>query len=133
MTDHVALVRGGYEAYARQDVAAILGMLDPECEAWQTEELPWGGVHRGHAGAGNFFKLIGDHIEALPEPTTFIPAGNEVAVVGRLRGRARASGKPIDVDIVHVWTFRNGRVIRFAAYIDTPKMLAALGEESAAG
>jgi ketosteroid isomerase-like protein len=64
---------------------------------------------------------------------TYIPAGNDVAVVGKLRGTARASGKRIDLDIVHVWTVRDGRLLRFAAYIDTPAMLEALGEESARG
>ena len=130
MNDTVELVRRGYEAYARGDFAAVMALLDPELELVQTELLPWGGHHKGVAGAQTFFGLIAEHTDAIPEPTAFIPAGNDVAVVGRLRGHARASGKPIDLDIVHVWTLRDGRAVRFAAWIDTPKMLEALGDES---
>lgn len=133
MNDDVELVRRGYEAYARRDFAAVMALLDPEIEVVQTELLPWGGVHRGLEGAGTFFRLLAEHTDAMPEPASYIPAGSDVAVVGRLRGRARASGKPIDLDIVHVWTLRDGRAVRFAAYIDTPAMLEALGEESARG
>jgi ketosteroid isomerase-like protein len=133
MNDNVELVRRGYEAYARRDVAAVMALLDPEIEVVQTELLPWGGVHRGLAGAQTFFRLLAEHTDAMPEPAAYIPAGSDVAVVGRLRGTARASGKSIDLDIVHVWTVREGRLARFAAYIDTPAMLEALGEESARG
>jgi len=133
MNENVEVVRRGYEAYARQDVAAVMALMDPDIEVVQTELLPWGGVHRGLEGARTFFRLLAEHTDAMPEPVTYIPAGNDVAVVGKLRGTARASGKRIDLDIVHVWTVRDGRLLRFAAYIDTPAMLEALGEESARG
>lgn len=133
MNENVELVRRGYEAYARRDVAAVMALLDPGIEVVQTTLLPWGGVHRGLEGAQTFFRLLAEHTDAMPEPLAYIPAGSDVAVVGRLRGTARASGKPIDIDIVHVWTVREGRLVRFAAYIDTPAMLEALGEESARG
>lgn len=34
--------------------------------------------------------------------------------------------KPFDLTAVHVWTFRNGKAVRFEIYIDTPQVLAAL-------
>jgi ketosteroid isomerase-like protein len=133
MNDVVELVRRGYEAHARRDLATVMALLDPGIEVVQTGLLPWGGVHRGLEGAQRFFRLIAEHTDAIPEPSAYIPAGSDVAVVGTLRGTARASGKPIALDFVHVWTVRDGRLVRFASYIDTPAMLAALGEESARG
>lgn len=128
MTDSpLDVVRRGYAAYAAGDVAAIFAQLDPDVEIVQTPLLPWGGVHRGHAGAQAFFRTLAEHTAARPEPERFVVAGDDVAVIGRLRGHARATGAPIDIDIVHVWTVRDGRVVRFVAYIDTPAMLAALG------
>jgi ketosteroid isomerase-like protein len=128
-----ALVRRAYEAYAAGDAAAVFAPLDAAVEIVQTPLLPWGGVHRGHAGARTFFRILGEHTEAVPAPAQFIVAGDEVAVTGRLRGRARRTGAAIDVAFVHVWTVREGRVVRFAAYIDTAAMLAALGEVGDAG
>jgi uncharacterized protein len=37
-----------------------------------------------------------------------------------------ANGAPFDVAEAHVWELRNGKVVRFRAYIDTPAMLEAL-------
>ena len=124
--ENVELIRRGYEAYARRDFESVFALLHPEVEIHQTEALPWGGTYRGLGQAGEFFRRLGEHTEGTPEPELFIPAGDDVVAVGRLRGRARASGKEYDLAIAHLWSVRDGRVIRFAAYIDTPAMLAAL-------
>src|SRR5690349_7279903 len=124
--ENVSLIRGGYEAYGRGDFAAVFGLLHPDVEIYQTEALPWGGTYRGHAQAREFFRRLNEHTEARPEPDEFIEAGDKVVAVGRLRGRARVSGHEIDLRIVHVWTVRDGQVVRFEAYIDTPRMLRAL-------
>ena len=127
--DNIEVVRRGYEAHARGEHAAVLALLHAEVEILQTPLLPWGGSYRGHEGAREFFRRLAEEVDALPEPEEFIPAGDAVAVTGRLRGRARASGKAFDLAIVHVWTLREGRVARFEAYIDTPRMLAALSAD----
>lgn len=129
--ENVELVRRGYEAYARGDFQAVFALLHPGVEIHQTEALPWGGSYRGHEGAREFFRRLGEHTEGGPEPSEFIAAGDEVAVTGRLRGRARASGRAFDLAVVHLWRVEGGRVVRFAAYIDTPGMLCALSAESA--
>lgn len=121
------VVREVYARYARRDVDGIFELIAPDVEILQTPELPWGGRHLGLAGARTFFASLSKHTEALPEPSSFITAGEDVAVHGRLRGKARQTGAVIDLEIVHVWTVRDGRVVRFAAYIDTPAMLRALG------
>lgn len=125
------VVRRGYAAYVRRDLATIFALLDSDVELVQTDLLPWGGTHRGLAGARAFFGRIAELTEATPEPTAFVPAGDDVVVVGRLRGTARRTGRAIDLDFAHVVTVRGGRFVRFAAYIDTPAMLHALGDDAA--
>jgi hypothetical protein len=124
--DNVELIRRGYEAYARRDFPAVFALLHTDVEIYQTELLPWGGIYRGHAEAREFFTKLNEQTEGEPEPAEFISAGDEVVAVGRLRGRVRATGKSYDLAIVHLWSIREGLVIRFAAYIDTPGMLSAL-------
>lgn len=48
-------------------------------------------------------------------------------MIGHLRGVVKKTGTPIDVPIVHVWTVRNGKFVRFQAWIDTPAMRTAIG------
>jgi ketosteroid isomerase-like protein len=123
---NVELIQSVYDAYQRRDFAYVFARIDPEAEIIQTTELPWGGVHKGLAGAQAFFTKIGEHVEALPFAENFIAAGDDVAVIGRLRGKTKKTGAPLDIDIVHVWTIRDGKFVRFHAWIDTPAMLKAL-------
>jgi ketosteroid isomerase-like protein len=126
MATNVDLVKSGYEAYARRDFAAVFSLFDPELEVVQTPLLPWGGTYRGTDGAREFFSRLAAEVDATPQPESYISAGDDVVAVGRLKGRAKRSGKPIDLAITHVWTVRDGRIVRFAAYIDTPAILEAL-------
>lgn len=127
--DNVELVRSGYRAYARRDFPGVFALLHRDVEIYQTELLPWGGTYRGHEQAREFFRRLNEHTEGQPEPAEFISAGADVVASGRLRGRARATGRAFDLSIVHLWTVREGLIVRFAAYIDTPAMLAALRGE----
>ena len=129
--DPIAIVRNAYDAYARGDVSAVFALLHPDFSIEQTPQLPWGGEYRGLAGAREFFARLASHTDARPEPSQYIPAGDDVAVIGRLRGRARATGAAIDLAIVHVWRVEEGRIYRLRAYIDTPAMLLALGAQPA--
>jgi len=130
---NVDLVRRGYEAYAERDLLTILSLFDPEIEIVQTPELPWGGHYRGLSGVKEFITKLSSEVDALPAVEYYVPAGDDVAAVGRLRGRTRKSGKEIDIPIVHVWTVREGRIARFAAYIDTPAMKGLLAAGGPSG
>ena len=122
----VDIVRLAYERYSARDFAGVFELLGDDIVVWQTSELPWGGEYSGHDGAREFFSKLGQHTTATPEPTAFVPAGKHVAVSGKLRGKANASGKAFELDLVHLWQVENGEINRFEAFIDTPGMLAAL-------
>jgi ketosteroid isomerase-like protein len=51
--------------------------------------------------------------------------------IGRTAGTVVATGAPFDVAETHVWTVRDGRAVRFRAYVDTPAMLDALAADPA--
>lgn len=46
---------------------------------------------------------------------------------GRTRGTVRANGASFDIPEVHVRELRDGKVVRYQSFIDTPAMLEALG------
>jgi ketosteroid isomerase-like protein len=127
------IVRETYARHARGDLSGVFELLSPEIEIMQTTDLPWGGSFKGHEGARRFFGIIQQHVAAMPQPVRYVPAGDSVAVIGRLTGTARSTSRPLDLDIVHVWKVRDGLAVRFEAYIDTPAMLKALGVATKAG
>lgn len=120
------LVREIYARLAWHDVPGVLALLSPEIEIAQTAELPWGGRFRGLKEAEGFFTQLHRHTDGTPGSLTYVLAGEDVAVTGRLRGTVRSTGRMFDLDMVHVWRVRQGKATRCAMFVDTPAMWAAL-------
>jgi ketosteroid isomerase-like protein len=56
-------------------------------------------------------------------------AGDTVLVEGRYRGTAKATGKPLDAQVAHVWDFRDGQVVSWQQYTDTWQYAQVTGVE----
>lgn len=125
--DAATVVRRAYDAFDRKDVPALLALLDPDVEVHQSDELPWGGTHRGPEAVLGFFATLTAHIETAVDVERLIVAGDTVVEVGRTCGRAVATGREFAIDEVHVWQVRDGRIVRMDAYVDNAAMLAAIG------
>ena len=123
----IEVVNAVYDAYARRDLQKIATLYHPDCELMQTEELPWGGVYRGHAGLARFFERLTQTIDTQIVGETLIEAGNDVVSVGRTKGVALKTGRAFELDAVHVYTIEDGRIRRSAAYVNTPAMRRAIG------
>lgn len=126
----VETMRGGYEAFARQDIPAVLALFDPEIEWDVSDALPEGGVHHGHEGVGRFFQSLPvTYAELRVEPEDFLDAGDHVVVIGTHRGRGH-NGSAFEARFVHVWDMRGGRAVRFRETADTAKILPALEQQA---
>ena len=80
-----------------------------------------------HGWRLQFFSTLLAQIDTRVARSAVIAAGDHVVEVGRTQGSAHATGKPVDVAEVHVWTVRGGKVARMEAYVHHPDMLAVLG------
>ena len=123
----VETLRGGYEAFNRADIPAVLGLFDPAIE-WQE---PGGGraprgTFRGVESVGrDVFAAVPRHFDEFrAEPERFIDAGAHVAVLGRFRGRSKG-GRALDAPFVHVWTMRDGKAARFDNHVEAEPWTAA--------
>ena len=126
-TDNVALIRSGYEAFARGDVPAVLGLFDSSIHWYAPDTVRFGGHYDGPDQVGGFFsKLPENYAELHVDPSAFIDRADTVVVVGRHTGRTVADVM-FDIPWVHVWTLSNGKATSFTEYFDTVKMNAALG------
>jgi hypothetical protein len=125
----VQIVTRSYEAFARGDMDAVLADMHPDIEWHQAQGLPHGGLYRGidEVRRNVFDPLDRDWWqEFVVTPEQLIDAGAEVVVIGRYRGVAKQTGKPLDVPFVHVWTFRDERAVRFRQFLDTAGWIDAL-------
>jgi uncharacterized protein len=93
-----------------------------------------GGVYRGPDDVAQ--KVFGPQVEDIPDfaptPEEFIPSGDTVAVVVRYTGTGKATGKALNLLVVHVWDVRDGKIARFRQFADTAKYLEVVPAEAAA-
>lgn len=128
--DNVRLIEEAYAAFGRGDVQAVLDALTPDVE-WTIpgpREVKICGVRRGHAQVGEFFRDLAEaeEIEQF-EPRDFIASGDKVVAIGHYRSKIRATGATADMDWVHVFTFRSGKVASFREFTDSLAVAEAYG------
>jgi ketosteroid isomerase-like protein len=128
MNSNVNTIQAGYAAFARQDIPAVLAILDPDIVWDSPASVPTGGVFHGHDGVLGFFKGLGDgYAELHVEPADWLDAGDRVVALGRVTGIGAATGTTVDVPFAHIWTVRDGRAVAFLEFLDTATLAAALG------
>ncbi len=123
------ITRDSYAAFERHDMDAVLADLAPSIVWEQAQGLPHGGTYHGidEVRRNIFDPLDRDWWEGFTaRPEEFIHAGDDVVVLGRYRGTAKQSRRPLDVPFVHVWSIRDGRALRFRQFLDTAGWNSAL-------
>ena len=60
-------------------------------------------------------------------PEDFFNDGDTVIVRGRVRAKAKATGKSLDAPFVHVFTIKDGRIAKLTNHHDTALWREALG------
>lgn len=103
----VEVVKGIYEAFGRGDVPAVLTAMADDIEWYEAEGMPYGGLHHGPDAAAQ--NVLGPLAQDIPHfaatPEELIPSGDTVAVVAHDTGTGKATGKELDLRVVHVWAY----------------------------
>ena len=104
---------------------AVLELFDPLIE-WVEPDvpgLPWQGTHRGpQAVSEKVFATIPAFEELELEPKNFFDLGEYVLAVGEGHLRAKATGKEWNGPFAHVWTVRNGKIVRWQGFADARRV-----------
>lgn len=125
---NVELIRNLYSAFAQGDVPAVLGAMDAGIEWTEAEGFPYGGTYTGaNAILENVFMKLGSEWEGFSAvPGEFLDAGDNIVALGNYSGKYNTSGKNMKVPFAHVWTLRDGKIVKFVQYTDTLKVSEAL-------
>jgi uncharacterized protein len=126
-----------YEAFARGDIRAVLGMLAPAVEWNEAENFiyadrnPYLGPN---AVLDGVFMRVGtewDGFSATPEE--ILSVGDTVIARGRYRGAYKTTRTQVDAQFVHVFKFKDGKIIQFQQYTDTAQFREAVSLGRTAG
>ena len=123
MADNVAIVKGVYEALAKGDINTVLGAMDEQIEWHMAERHPlWPGkafVGPQAVLKGLFARLPQVYDGFRIDLQRIVALGDTVLVEARYRGKEKVTGQDLDAQVAHVWDLRDGKCVRWQAYVDT--------------
>jgi ketosteroid isomerase-like protein len=92
--------------------------------------MPWFGLHRGIEGVEEVYTLILANLEVLAfEPHVAFGEGEDAAMFGRFRYRAKSTGKIVESDWAIHAVVRGGRFVGFHFYEDDYTLATAFRHE----
>lgn len=128
MTAPIDVTIAVFEAFGRGDVDDIMALIadDGRVEFYGPQVIPYARIFNGHANVRRFFETVLSSVDIHQfDAEEFICQGDKVVVTGHLRLTARATGKPIESDFVHVITVKNGKWQLFRDFMNTYEAAAA--------
>lgn len=138
MSEHsnLGLIRKLYAAFASGDVQTILNNVAPDAE-WINHgpaSIPYAGTRKGVAQIREFFQAIAESTTgAKVTPIDFVEQGNAVVATARYTATVRGTGAQIDTPVAHLFTVRNGQVVRWEGFSDTAHVAECHRGRAAAG
>jgi uncharacterized protein len=115
--------------HADSELDEFLEMLAPDV-VWDVSRRTFdAGVYHGREEVKDFLTRLVDIWESgRIEPTEFMATGDDVVVVPvRLHLVSRTHGKTMTANAAHVWTLREGKIIRHCGFQTKADALAAVG------
>lgn len=125
-------VRNLYAAFKSGDIATILDSLAPDA-TWamvgDPDAVPMAGLRSGKQGAADFFRLMAETVEITRfEPREFKAVDDRVYVHGFWSYVARGNGYTGENEWLHVFTFRDGKVISYRGHNNMNQIAAVLAK-----
>jgi uncharacterized protein len=126
--ENVQLLRRAFEGFNSHGIDGLLLYLHPEIEWTTTGVFVEAATYCGHEGVrryiGAWAKEFADLRVDFEEQ---IDAGDVVVTVGRISGRGKTSGAPVDVVLTAVWSQQDGKIIRLRNFADKAEAFRAAG------
>jgi uncharacterized protein len=122
------LVMRGYQFFQDGNIEGLLQLFSDDIEwiGYQSEFVPFSRDYHGRQDVAQFFAELGQAQEAERfEPQEVIAEGDKVVVMGEAEWMVRATGNHYGYPWVHVFTVRDGEIVRFQQYYDTAATEAA--------
>lgn len=131
MEENAEAVRRLYKAFNRRDTVTTRDLMDSDIEYVNPEDAVERGTRKGfdqyQAALGKVREIFGD---AEIEVDRVVESGDQVAARIRMHVQLDARGFDTVVDQSHLWTFRDGKAVRFEWFTDPQRALEMLEDTS---
>ena len=118
---NLATAKELYADFEKGDIKGVLSLMTDDI-VWTvpgSSALPFSGSRHGKSEWMGYLKGLGAVDLMQFEPKQFLSDQDKVIVLGEERFKVKATGKVVDNDWVHVFTFKSGKVATFQSYDDT--------------
>lgn len=127
-TTNKQTVQAIFAAFGSGDMPGLLAHIASDVE-WALPgpaSVPFTGAFQGHEGVTNFFVALGSSVEFTKfEVKSFVAENDDVVVLGYEEATVKASGKSYANPWAMVFSFADGKVVRWQSYEDTAALAAA--------
>jgi ketosteroid isomerase-like protein len=124
----IETLRAGYEAFNSGGWDWLIELAHPEVELKTAARITNPGTYRGGAEIRRFFEDLFEPFEqVVATPQKFFDDGDRAAVLLQAQLRPRGSSAMVENRIGHLWTFRDGKVLRLEIFPEREKALEAIG------
>lgn len=128
---NAAIIRSVYQFFADGDIPSFLDLLDPKVEWNEAENFiyadksPYIGPQ---AFVDGVLARIGEDWEYwnIADLTVTGMENNMVLGTGRYQAKHKVTGKIINAQVSHLFTLRNGKIVKFQQYTDTKQVAEAV-------
>lgn len=122
------VVRSFYEGVEGGNLPAALDALAPDVAWTEMAGFPYAGTYHGpDAVVENVFARIGSEWDGFRfDLDEIVDGGDTVVGVGTYSATYKATGRPMQARVVHVWKLRDGKATAFEQFADTLKVAEAL-------
>lgn len=125
MPTNKEIVQSAYEAFAVGDVPKVVSLMDDDIKWTEAEGFPiYSGTVVGPQQVVDavFMRLgeIGDDFSV--NPTRFVAEDDTVVALGTYTWKRHSTGAPAEVQMAHVLTLQDGKIISFEQHVDTLKV-----------
>ncbi|WP_301149802.1 nuclear transport factor 2 family protein [Mycobacterium simiae] len=116
------VVKAFYANLARGAAQEAISLLHPQLRWTEAERTPYytGELTSVDAVVATVLEpIMRDFDDFAVHATEYVAQGDRIAAAGRYTGRHRRSGGILDAPFVHLWTVRDGAIVRFVQHTDS--------------
>jgi ketosteroid isomerase-like protein len=126
---YTSMIAAYYHSFAQKDFPFLLDLMHPDIEFRSAENFIYAdhNPYRGKDGVKDLItRLTADWEIFDMQPEEITGAGDMVIARGRYKGKFRHTGFLLDAEFVHVFKFRDGRIVLQHNYTDTAQFRDAV-------
>ncbi|WP_046157748.1 nuclear transport factor 2 family protein [Chromobacterium vaccinii] len=122
------IVRATYEGKSEDNGRNLLAALAPDAEWTEAAGFPYAGTYVGpQAIVENVFQRLGSEWDGYRAAVDhYYVDGDNVVAQGFYHGAYRATGKSFTASFAHVYTLKDGKIVKFEQIVDSAKVWEAM-------